>query len=575
MSCYVGLIGLFCGISALNIYGPRWNAERSLESLMLIGFATLPQVVLEACRVYFFETNKNGNISTLCVSLFSIMCRFVGLIATLFCMGTFYWLFDEYHHSFMCGVFDIDERPSSKKGQDNNDKPYYYNFFRIFGLFIRSVGGWTGITVVLFFYIFVTDVILVSPKDGFYYTGRFIVSPLVPWSQSQVSLSQSFTQANQNEHIRDELQVCLHALKQHALESLVRMFYAPIMFCSLCDNLPPLHIRKFVSLPPADAVTPSLDDGDNHRFLRYFNNYMSFFRFSNNLIFTVDLTFAIIGYLLPGSQLVDTHVRSTEPTLLGWLCAIICYHPFFLLLTDRYIDYGRNPEWTEMFDRLNGQRNASHWITFRVWGTTILILQLIFAWCTVTFGLRYSNLTYRGKVITTGPYYYFQHPAYIVKLVSFALISVPWLDLRGNDGSLRGLRNVLCLLLLCGVYTLRARTEEAHLLQATKLEDANDNNNNDSNKSGSYAMYVQELNLRWGWLHSILLSCLTGLTVILSLMGFVQTKRSSHQKEESKRECVQNDGGRGDGEGGGRDSEETVREMDNGEGEAQSSKKNN
>ena len=58
----------------------------------------------------------------------------------------------------------------------------------------------------------------------------------------------------------------------------------------------------------------------------------------------------------------------------------------------------------------------------------------IFAWCTLCYGLSYSNLSYR-TVVRTGPYYFFRHPAYIVKLLSFAMLHVPWVDLRGDNGA--------------------------------------------------------------------------------------------------------------------------------------------
>jgi len=47
--------------------------------------------------------------------------------------------------------------------------------------------------------------------------------------------------------------------------------------------------------------------------------------------------------------------------------------------------------------------------------STSPFLQATFAWCTVCFGLAYSNLSYR-TVVTTGPYYFCRHPAYIVKV---------------------------------------------------------------------------------------------------------------------------------------------------------------
>ena len=116
---------------------------------------------------------------------------------------------------------------------------------------------------------------------------------------------------------------------------------------------------------------------------------------------------------------------------------------------------------------MNGNQDASGWMLFKAWGICICVLQLIFAWCTASFGLAYSNLAYR-KVVTWGPYYFTQHPAYVVKLLSFAMLSVPWVDLRGNAGRGRALRNVICLLCLGGVYVLRAATEERHLMAVSE-----------------------------------------------------------------------------------------------------------
>lgn len=131
------------------------------------------------------------------------------------------------------------------------------------------------------------------------------------------------------------------------------------------------------------------------------------------------------------------------------------------------MDYSKNPPWNEWFDRINGNQNAQNLLIFRMWALAILILQAIFAWCTVCFGLHYSNLSYR-RVVTHGPYAFFKHPAYISKLLSFAMLSVPWVDLRGNAGKLRNLRNCVSLLLLVGVYCLRATTEESHLLSVSE-----------------------------------------------------------------------------------------------------------
>jgi protein-S-isoprenylcysteine O-methyltransferase Ste14 len=93
------------------------------------------------------------------------------------------------------------------------------------------------------------------------------------------------------------------------------------------------------------------------------------------------------------------------------------------------------------------------------WGITILALVLIYGLSTVAFGMRFSNLTNRG-IITSGPYRYTKHPAYLAKNLSWWMISMPFLSVLGPAAALR---HCLLLGLLNGVYYLRAKTEERHL----------------------------------------------------------------------------------------------------------------
>jgi protein-S-isoprenylcysteine O-methyltransferase Ste14 len=100
------------------------------------------------------------------------------------------------------------------------------------------------------------------------------------------------------------------------------------------------------------------------------------------------------------------------------------------------------------------------WPTLRAfWAALIIVLAAIYALCTVSFGLRFSNLTHRG-IITGGPYRFSKHPAYLAKNLSWWLISVPFVSEQGLSAALRN----CCLLgLLNCVYYARARTEERHL----------------------------------------------------------------------------------------------------------------
>jgi hypothetical protein len=66
-------------------------------------------------------------------------------------------------------------------------------------------------------------------------------------------------------------------------------------------------------------------------------------------------------------------------------------------------------------------------------------------------------------IITSGPYAITRHPAYVFKNISWWLIAVPWVTT--HDSALDAARRCLRLAGVNGIYYLRARTEEAHLLQ--------------------------------------------------------------------------------------------------------------
>ncbi|MBK6974164.1 MAG: DUF1295 domain-containing protein [Sterolibacteriaceae bacterium] len=98
-------------------------------------------------------------------------------------------------------------------------------------------------------------------------------------------------------------------------------------------------------------------------------------------------------------------------------------------------------------------------LVYGIWGTTILLLTGVYVWATVIFGGRFSNLTHRG-IITSGPYRYTKHPAYIAKNISWWLVAVPFVVTESLAVSLK---QCLLLLMVNGIYYLRAKTEERHL----------------------------------------------------------------------------------------------------------------
>ena len=93
------------------------------------------------------------------------------------------------------------------------------------------------------------------------------------------------------------------------------------------------------------------------------------------------------------------------------------------------------------------------------WVVLISLLNLVYLWSTITFGVRFSNLTHRG-ILTNGPYRFTKHPAYIAKNLSWWLIAVPFLPVNGWD---MALKQCAMLLGMNFIYYLRAKTEERHL----------------------------------------------------------------------------------------------------------------
>ena len=157
-----------------------------------------------------------------------------------------------------------------------------------------------------------------------------------------------------------------------------------------------------------------------------------------NILFFADCGWALLGYCLE-SQWLRNKTKSVEPTALGWAAALSCYPPFndslgTYLPLDSSHAFITNP---------TGQL-VCRWL--------MLAAFTIYAWATIAFGMKFSNLTNRG-IISRGPYRFLRPPAYVCK--GFAW----WMEYLPN----MSLQTAFFLVCLNGVYALRAWTEERHL----------------------------------------------------------------------------------------------------------------
>jgi protein-S-isoprenylcysteine O-methyltransferase Ste14 len=174
------------------------------------------------------------------------------------------------------------------------------------------------------------------------------------------------------------------------------------------------------------------------------------------VMFMIDVSFATVGYMLTCKPL-DAHIRSANPYAAGWTAALICYPPFIMMNTGGPLDYHMGTA---------GSDGWVYWLEAYPLGTAfvgllLVALTAVYAWATVAFGIRFSNLTHRG-ILTHGPYAWTKHPAYVSKNLFWWLATLPFLATTGNPVDM--IRNTVVLGMVSGIYYWRARTEERHLM---------------------------------------------------------------------------------------------------------------
>jgi len=172
-------------------------------------------------------------------------------------------------------------------------------------------------------------------------------------------------------------------------------------------------------------------------------------------LFLIDVQIGTVGYLLTFRPL-DAHIRSGNPLLAGWVAALLCYPPLVWGTMGR-ADVLNYTVATADWGRWLGGSTPLLWI----WAGLLVFLTGVYAWATFAFGIRFSNLTYRG-VVTNGPYCFTRHPAYLSKNLFWWCSVMPFLVTNGSYTD--AIRNTVLLALVSAIYLWRARTEEAHLL---------------------------------------------------------------------------------------------------------------
>jgi protein-S-isoprenylcysteine O-methyltransferase Ste14 len=225
----------------------------------------------------------------------------------------------------------------------------------------------------------------------------------------------------------------------------------PIDYPAIHNHLRSWAIKGFFLAFMLSIVPPNFADFVGWDFSRMFDSPAVIANYCISFMFVIDVAFATAGYILTMRPL-DSHIRSATPYAAGWTAALICYPPFVLMNEGGVLDYHPgSADWTWWF--------AGHpWVLGGL-GAVLVVLTGIYAWATIAFGLRFSNLTHRG-ILTHGPYAWSRHPAYLSKNLFWWLSGLPFL---ATTGWVEGLRNAAIMACVSGVYYWRARTEELHL----------------------------------------------------------------------------------------------------------------
>ena len=254
-------------------------------------------------------------------------------------------------------------------------------------------------------YLWATDRRMAQPEDGLYQFGLCLLGKF---------------QA-----------VDLAVIKQFLLSWVVKGFFAPLM-----AGYALIDMRWFLDVAPSDVLQSATT--------RYEAAYRIFY--------FIDVIFAVTGYLCT-FRLLNSHIRTSEPTMLGWVVCLLCYQPFWTLFSGNFFPYEEGYYWDEWL---------THYPTLWLfWAALIVISTIIYLWAAVSFGIRFSNLTNRG-ILTNGAYRWMKHPAYVAKNFSWWLIAVPFVS---NSGTPTIIRDCIALAMVNGVYYLRAKTEERHLMR--------------------------------------------------------------------------------------------------------------
>lgn len=246
------------------------------------------------------------------------------------------------------------------------------------------------------------DRAMVAPEDGYYHAGRVFLGR---WDGLDAEVLRGFL-----------------------LGWIVKGFFLPIMAFYLIGALARLYATVAGPMPAGIVGVVGI---------------------ATDLALVIELSVVCVGYTCT-MRLFDSHIRSTNPFLLGWVITLSVYAPFNAVVTGEIFAYRDGHDWAFWF--------GDTWFAVP-WGIALIVSFAVWVWATAAYGLRWSNLTNRG-IITDGPYRWTKHPDYVAKVTFFWLGNLPFLSVAGPLDGMRGLVAIVGVSL---IYWGRAVWEERHL----------------------------------------------------------------------------------------------------------------
>ena len=388
-----GLVGagmIFLGSVAISLFQKSFSSQWSYVVLLVFTFLAMALVEVVGFRVYRIQFDFSMRRPVSQGQLQDVFRRYGAFLLTLAFAWAIYWALGEYGLRFT-GTF-----------QPQFEESWYKPFFRLFKVLT------VGIPILALPYL-------------------YLCAAYGKWPREEDELLKLWSGY-----------CCLFRLYQPGPEfyavarSLcVKIFFIPVMTVFFVNNSQVFQ-ENLLHLMAGPFVWDVAFAGRLYRVL-----YEG--------LFLLDVNLALLGYICC-LRILDTHIRSAEPTLFGWAVALACYPPFNARLTGIYLPHDPNHQtWEHIM-------SGSPWL-FCLVGIAILLLIWIYLYGTIAFGFRFSNLTHRG-IICRGPYRWVRHPAYAAKNLSWWLISLPFLSSPAA---------CVRLLLLNVLYVFRALTEEHHL----------------------------------------------------------------------------------------------------------------